>query len=331
MTDGPEDPETLRAEAAAWFVRVQSDAAKEDDWLALESWLAGSPARRAAMDAVEGLWSELDENAPALSPRLKDAAQSVVIEFGARRRAARRVNPWWPWAAAASLIVALSGAWFLRPVDVPPQAFATAKGESRAIVLADGSRVLLNSASRIVVQVDRRRRSVTLDGGEAIFDVAKDQAHPFTILVGDQRVTVVGTQFDILRYDGDIAVTVSRGVVEVQPAPGGVVAPRTRLVAGEQLRRREGALTSAVVKVPVGEVFSWRNGYVVYRSQTLAEVTSDLNRYFPIPVRVEGPAARLTFSGALMIDNEDAMLDRLQSFLPIKVLRSPDQITLSSR
>jgi len=332
MTDGPEDAEALKAAAADWFVRVHSDAAGESDWLALESWLAASPSHRVAMDAVEALWSDLDEYEAALAVGPKGATKGLVIDLSARRRADRPARSWWPWAVAASIVLALSGAWLLRLASLPPpQAFATAKGETRAIVLADGSRVLLNSASRIVARVDHRRRGVTLDGGEAIFDIAKDREHPFTILVGDQRVTVVGTQFDILRYDGAIAVTVSRGVVEVQPARAGIIAPTTRLIAGEQLRRREGAPTSAVAKVPIDEVFAWRNGYVVYRGRTLAEVASDLNRYFAVPVEVEGPAARLSFSGALVIDNEDAVIDRLRGFLPIKVVRSADRITISSK
>jgi transmembrane sensor len=330
--EAAEDPEVLRAEAASWFVRVQSDAASEQDWLGLEAWLSGSAARRAAYDAVERLWSELDE-VPSLEAAAQPARAAEVIDFASRRRErqkpARRLWPGWALAVSAAILVL--GVWVLRPMEPPAQSFSTALGETRQIALADGSRIRLNSASRLMARVDRRVRRVTLQDGEAIFDVAKDSAHPFIVTVGDRQVTVVGTEFDILRHGGQIAVTVSRGVVEVQPATGGPGAAPVRLTPGEQLKSREGAPDGAVIRIPVDEVFSWRDGYLVYRTRTLAEVADDLNRYFPTPIRVEGPAARLTFSGALMIDDEDAVIGRLQSFLPIKAVRTRDKVTLSSR
>ncbi len=351
MWQGPEGPEAdlamsadehpdvsdaLRAEAADWFVRVQSDAAGETDWLALEAWLAAAPAHRAAFDEVERLWSELDDHADALKRDPSPPPASNVTPFAPAQSRARQPRRWpTPWAIAASFaavvaIGALGALWVLgaRP---KPEVFATAKGETRMIQLADGSRVELNSASRIVARVDRRHRNVELDEGEAVFDVQKDHAHPFRVAVGDQRVTVVGTEFDVLRWNGRITVTVSRGIVEIRPERQTGPAQQVRLVAGEQLRHREGAVGSTVVKAPARDALAWRNGYAVYRGQTLAAIAEDLNRYFDIPIDVDGPAARLTFTGALVIDNEDAVIARLESFLPVEAVRSPGRITLRSR
>ncbi len=333
MTDAnkPEEQEVLRAEAAAWFVRVQSDAATEHDWLALEAWLTASPARREAFDRVERLWSELDDAKVEVAATATPSSPAVVIDLASRRRPARPAVPAWRgWAVAASLAALLFVGWLVKSSGPAAVVFATEKGETRTILLADGSRLQLNSGSRAVVRVDRAYRKVSLDSGEAIFDVAKDTAHPFVVSVGDRRVTVVGTEFDILRGPGRVAVTVSRGVVEVRPVKAGG-GGAGKLHAGDQLVQLDGAVSSTVARAPVEDVFAWRNGYVVYRRQTLADVAVDLNRFFRTPISVDGPAAQLTFSGALMIDDEDAVVRRLQNFLPITADRTPGRITLRLR
>lgn len=325
--EGPEDLEGLQAEAAAWLVRVQSDAATGEDWLALERWLAGAPGRLAAFEALERLSAELDGHAPELADRLDHPA--TVHRLQPRRAAARRPRRSAAWAIAASLVIAAVALWRLYPPPPPTQVFSTALGERRAVVLADGSRIELNSASRLVARVGPRSRRVTLAGGEAVFDVARDPRHPFVISVGDERVRVVGTEFDILRHRGQVTVTVARGVVEVRRAGSGAAA--TRLVAGQQLSHREGEPGAVVAPAAVQDVFAWRKGQLVYRDRRLDEIAADLGRYYAVPIRAEGPAAALTFTGVLELRGQDAVLAQLQSFLPIEVVRGQGRIILRSR
>jgi transmembrane sensor len=331
MTATSEDPQALRAAAADWLVRVQSDTATETDWLALETWLAGSPERRAAYEAVELLSSEIDDHADQLrasGPSAPPAA--VVVPLPRPYKSRRSPAPAPVWAAAAAILVAVLIAWGVYERGPTSQVFATARGETRLVRLADGSSVELNSESAMTARVRWDRREITLDHGEAIFDVAKDPSHPFKVAVGDQRVTVVGTQFDILRHDGRITVTVSRGVVTVGPqAAKGSTA--VRLTPGEQLQHREGAPTSTLVRLDAGDVLAWRRGYLVYRGSSLAQVAADLNRYFEVPIQVEGGASGLSFSGVLKLDSEDAVVRRLAAFLPIEVVREPGRIRLRSR
>jgi transmembrane sensor len=324
-----EDPETLRSQATDWFVRVQSDVADEQDWLALEAWLSGSPARRAAFEQVELLWSELDAH-PDLSRQADEAAAPVVVPFVRPAQRQQRAIAWPVWGAAAGLVVAALFGWRLWSEGPPAQLFTTAKGETRTILLADGSHVDLSSGSSLTARVDRRRREVVLEQGEALFDVAKDPAHPFKVTVGDQQVTVVGTQFDILRYGGDVTVTVSRGAVRVRSVNPGAGETAATLAPGDQLRHREGTSASVVAKVPVQDVLAWRQGYLVYRDGTLAQVAADLSRFFPTPIQADGPAARLRFSGVLRLDDEESVLRRLTSFVPIEAVRDRGRIHLRS-
>jgi len=332
QTDSGEDMETMRAEAAAWVVRLRADDAGEDDWLALESWLAGSPERQAAFDHAEQVWAAFDE------PGLADAAAGqwdrdpVVVGLAARRRPSP-VRAWAPIGAIAAGIAAVVvvGALLLRPAPTPAQLIATGVGETRLVRLADGSDIRLGSNTRLTTQVGVGVRQVALEGGEAEFEVAKDRAHPFVISVGDQRVTVVGTHFDILRDQGRVTVTVAGGVVEVRGASPSAGAAVFRLTPGDQLSHDEGAATSVVSRVAVDDVFAWTKGYLVFRDEALSAVADDLNRHFPVPIRVQGTARRLRFSGVLMLDREDAVVDRLQHFLPVTVVHAQNVVVLQPR
>ena len=322
-------PETLSDEAAAWVVRVQSDGATEVDWLALEGWLAQSLLHRAAFDEAEALWWEYGDRAPDLRASTQSLPSDNVISLNAQREANWTLaRSWQPaMAIAASIAVAWLGIWLIQPFAPAPRVYVTQIGQRQEITLADGSRVLLNSGSKLVARVDPRHRNVTLEKGEAVFDVAKDHAHPFVAAVGDQNVTVVGTELDILRFGGRDVITVNRGIVSVAPShvsEGQAV----RLTHGDQLNHVEGEATSDVFRVASEDVLSWRDGYVVYTNRTLPEIAKDLNRYFTVPIRIEESAAGLTFSGALRIDNENDVIRTLEGFLPVKVVRTEKEIVI---
>ena len=323
-------------QAIARFVRTRAEDSGEADWIELAAWLEASPSHIAAFERIERLWAELDDRAFELAQWTAGKAPAVVVALDSRRprdpRVSRPSRRWLARAsAAAGVVLAVGGAWWVQDQGPEPRVFATGKGETRSILLADGSRIQLNSGSRIEVRVSRTRRRVSLASGEAAFDIAKDPAHPFVVAVGDRRVKVVGTEFNILRHAGAIQVTVRRGVVEVAPPASRSGRGHVRLTPGQQLAHREGSDDARVQTVAADEAFAWRQGYVVYRGRALPEVAVDLNRYFARPIRVEGSARRLTFSGALQLDDEEAVIRRLEAFLPVRADRSPAQITLRSR
>ncbi|HEY3696454.1 FecR family protein [Phenylobacterium sp.] len=318
----PSSTAAIRDQAVAWFVRLQGGDVAEDDWIAFRAWLEAGPANRVAYDEVEGLWVDLD-----------DAADSTVVPFQPRSVAPpplhRRTFLRWGAPIAACLAVGI-GVRQLRPQapDPPPaDVYETAPGEIRAIPLADGSRIDLDAASRVEVRLAPGTRAVALVRGEAAFDVAHDPARPFLVAVGDRTVRVVGTEFNVLRQSGQVRVTVRRGVVAVA-GDGGA---EHRLTPGQQFEHREGSSQSAVTQVSADDAFAWKRGALVYRDRPLAEVAADLSRHSRLPVRVEPAAQRLRFTGTLSVDTLDAMLARLETFMPISVERSATEIRLRAR
>ena len=329
--------EAASEDAIAWLLRLQAADAVEADWLALQAWLDAAPENRAAYDRAERVSHELTASAAGLLQGLNDPARSPLAQprrpvAPRRESAGRRPFRAAPWravgglaAAAAALVLFVA----VRPEPpAPAQVYQTVKGENRMLALADGSRVHLNSGSRIAVRLDRKGRHVELTDGEAAFDVAHDPDRPFLIAAGERDIRVIGTEFDVLRHQGRLRVTVRRGVVSVQSPEGAVRAEPIMLRAGDELEHRPGSRLWTVRRVDPDAAFAWRNGDLVYRDQRLDEVVDDLNRYLPTPVRVEGEAAALRFSGVLRIDGEDEMVRRLQAFLPIAADHGPNGVTL---
>lgn len=303
-----------RQAATDWFARLNDDAAPDSDWVAFRDWLEAEPANRLAYDAVEALWVDLDE-----------FAADPVIKLAERRRV--RMPAWSVWAVGAAASAAVA-AVVLGPRFISPEAqvYATQTGETRVVTLPDGSKIALNSASRLHVRFHGAHRDVVLDEGEAAFDIVHDPARPFSLAAGDQQIRVLGTAFDVLRHNAALTVTVQRGLVSVAPGTGDQ-STKVLLPAGKQLIRHPGAPV-AVSDVDSSESIAWRTGRLIYRDRPLSEVAEDLSRYLRIPLTVDPSIAALKVTAVLKIDDEEAMVDRLQSFLPIKAETTAKEVRL---
>jgi transmembrane sensor len=322
-----------RQAAADWVVRLAASRLPEAEWLAFEAWLHAAPEHRRAYDETLCLWLEMDAAATEFRARGDERRR-----LRSRRRfegAASSPLTWWTAGAVAALaLIAVSSAIYLRPAErsPPPQAvYATAKGQRLTVRLADGTRVHLAGATRIMARFDADSRNVVMTSGEAAFNVAHDAKRPFTVAVGDRRVRDIGTEFDIRRGTADIAVTVRQGQVQVAPAAE-LAGSGVSIGPGCRLRHRDGLRGSIVESVSPDVVFAWTTGRLIYRDQPLRAVVEDLNRYLPRPVRLDGDkTADLRFTGVLTVDAEAPTLARLTALLPVSASTADGAIVIRSR
>lgn len=322
--------------AIDWLVRLQGDAVTESDWLDFDSWLTASPSHAEAYDAALAFDQRLDLDARLAEPASALGAAPLSAPLGGKvvpLRPARRMMMWSAGAAIAAAFVA--GAVLLPSsglLGARETTYSTGVGERKTIALEDGSKIELNAASRITVRFERHERHVQLGDAQAFFDVAKDPKRPFLIDAGDTQVRVVGTQFDVRRRDGRVAVNVQRGLVEVRPdLPSNIAS--FQLHPGQGLSHQEGRNDDArVASVAADEVAGWRQGRLIYRDEPLSEIVADLNRLFPRPVKLaDNEAATMRLSGVLIVDEQDAMVDRLSHLLPVRATTTNDGIVIRAR
>lgn len=325
--DMPMDPRL--EQAADWHARLQGDA-DQAVWLEFAAWLEADPSHRTAYDQVEQLWHQLDqvEQGPVTAP-----APEKVVDFASHRRTAQSPanlsRRWFMGGGMAAAAAVLAVALVSRRDDTPlPEMFETPPGQRRTVRLADGSSVTLNSGTRLTVAFSDQQRSVVLEKGEALFDVAKDPTRPFTVAAGERLVTVVGTAFNVRHLDQSVTVTVARGLVDVGDHDGG---GKVRLTPGQQVSAKAGQPLGPVVTVDPASVMAWRDGRLVFDQAPLSQVLAELSRHYPLPMRAEGSVAQLRFSGVLRLEGDQgAVLGTLQSLMPVAVKRQDDSFVLVS-
>ncbi|RZJ91419.1 MAG: DUF4880 domain-containing protein [Brevundimonas sp.] len=314
--------EEIAAQAAAWVVRLRADDVGLEDWDAATAWLNADPAHRRAFDEAEGLWSAADA--------LASARPTAVIDLASHRE--RRASLGRRWLVAApAMAAAVAAAVFLVPLfrPVPTVIYQTAPGEPRTVALEDGSRLRINGGSRLSVKMERGQRLVHMDQAEAVFDVAHDADRPFLIDVGESQVRVVGTAFNIRRSAQDTEVSVLRGVVEVSDLDR--PSRKVRLTVGQAVRRADVDDRMTVAPADVRTAAAWTDGRRAYVDRPLSEIAADLSRAFATPVTTTPDAANVRFTGVLVLDDEGAVIDRLERLLPITATRGPQGVRLERR
>jgi transmembrane sensor len=312
--------------AIDWLVRLQRPTVSPADWLAFDAWLSASEHHAQAYDAALALDLQLAGYEPEITQAAPLPSRPMNMSVGKKT---------WRWpvmgAALASLLIGAGLIWQSQ-VQVPPEAaYTTAIGAHKTVMLSDGSRIDLNTASRLTVDFDRSRRQVRMKDAEAYFDVAKDARRPFIIEAGHSQIRVVGTAFDVKNRDGLLVVCVERGIVDVQPSPS-PEAKHYRLRPGQALSYDPSTGLITVSLAENGEAASWRTGRLIYRDQPLSVVVADLNRQFDRPIRLgDAQTGKVRLSGVLIVDTQTAMVQRLSALLPLTISNKGDGIVLKAR
>lgn len=153
------------------------------------------------------------------------------------------------------------------------------KGEYQ-LILADGSKVYLNSESRLrfPTRFEGKERRVYLEG-EGYFEVAKDTTKPFIVEAKEVDVRVLGTSFNVSAYVSEQAVrtTLVSGKVRVGDrltGKGEVILP------GQQAEWKDGAFKTKEVDTSI--YTAWIDGKFYFEGATLEEITVQLERWYDI-------------------------------------------------
>lgn len=312
----PHGSETVREQAAAWFVRMQDaprDAALQKQ---LRAWLAADPSHRAEYDALATLWS-----AAELIPRQR--LEALCEPAPVRKLPPRRLMP---RALAASVAVLALGlglgwtGWHYQQLN-HQGSLQTAFGERRQVDLPDGSHLELNGDTQLQVDFSPARRHIRLNAGEAMFIVAHDSNRPFVVDTAQGSVTVTGTRFDVRLDPAATRVAVEQGSVRVQ----GNATSLAQLGPGQGSSIDAHGQVAAPYAVDAAALTAWRQGKLVFDNAPLAEVVAEVSRYRAQPLRVApGKVAQMRLSSTFSTADTDALLRALPSILPVAIKTHDD-------
>lgn len=280
--------ERVDAEAAAWIARLQADDRTSLTEAALQEWLRADPAHADAFERATELWAMLPGAAMCGDARAP-ARHAVRSRSLAGQRGVHAL------AAAALLLVTAGAGWWLLEDTAD---YGTRRGEQKVATLEDGSRIALNTDSEVEVRYARDERRVTLDRGEAMFEVAPNHARPFIVTAGDKQVRALGTSFIVRRTARGVVVTLLEGKVSVTDTHAAAPSFRPTILApGERLTANADA-PSTIDQPAIDAVTAWRRGQAVFADTPLSSAVAELNRYGGPRIAVEDPRlASLRISG----------------------------------
>lgn len=190
----------------------------------------------------------------------------------------------------------------------------TPRGGEFRLMLSDGTKVWLNSASSLSYPANfagKKDRRVKLSG-EGYFEVAKDAEHPFLVEAGNQLVSVLGTHFNINAYEKEsqIRTTLLEGAVRVKPLIGGD--------AGKVLTPGQQAVFSAqsiqIGSADIEGTMAWKNGYFRFEDENIESIMKKLARWYDVDVSYEGRMPSEGFNGKISkFNNISQVLNALES------------------
>ncbi len=165
---------------------------------------------------------------------------------------------------------------------------AVPRGGQYQLVLSDGTHVWLNAASSINYPVQFRdsERKVKITG-EAYFEVTKNEAMPFKVLVGEAEIEVLSTKFNVNAYEDEptINTTLAEGIVKINQG-----------ISSVQLNPAQSALINSVGEIKITEanldqILAWKNGEFKFQDAEIETIMRQLARWYDVEIEYENKSS----------------------------------------
>lgn len=209
-------------------------------------------------------------------------------------------------------------------------------GKRSEILLSDGSKVWLNSGSKLVFPASFKgsRREVFLEG-EGIFEVAHNKKKPFIVKSDNHEVEVLGTVFNVSNYpdEGAIKTVLKSGSVQLNYKNDAFfnsrksvkITPGTMAVFSKNEKHMK---TDTVV---IEKYFSWRDGVFIFENDSFQVIVKKIARYYNLEITIENKKlAKELFSGQLDVNGSiEEVLKTIQLIADFEYEINDNHITIN--
>lgn len=251
---------------------------------------------------------------------------------------------WRIYAAAAVLLLLMAGGIYLYLQPDERRVFAARDGERKSVRLPDGSQVIINSGSTLILSenFDDISREVTLEG-EVYFDITSNEKKPFIIYTKASEVKVLGTAFNVRAYPSEETEVASlvRGAIQVRIKMGSgfserfLLKPMQKMIIhkGEQSLEKEKTATtekkkqllapridSMIINKIIDDVAetAWTKNKLVFDNETLEEAALRMQKWYGIEIRFENPALKsIRYTGSYEGETLEKVLEAIQYSIPM--------------
>ncbi|XHS79317.1 FecR domain-containing protein [Burkholderiaceae bacterium UC74_6] len=326
-------PSEILAEAAVWVARLHGPSRSPRVEKEFQTWARRSPVHRRAFERCTDVWQ--DAAGVTLS------TYATATDLRPRRRGGYVVS-----TVGLAAVLTIAAVLILRPW-LSASAFETGVGEQRTVVLADGSRMSLNTATRVRVDFSRAQRNIQVLDGEALFEVAKDAQRPFVVRAADSEVVATGTEFVVRTapetqgHGTALMVTLVEGHVFVRNTQQSGMSPPAEPMAmapGDRLQVEQPVSNAArtafhpvrLDRSGLEAALAWKRGEVVFDDVSLADAAAEMNRYSTVPIIVASSAARTggRISGVFRTGDNLGFARAVARLHGLRMVEAPDRIDI---
>ena len=342
MTDLPadHDPHEGSRDAHEWAMLIMADADAVPDprnldrlgphQRAFDVWIAENPSRKLAYLRVVDTVQQASQAAAQTHSRGPLLHHTRKVESRPPRLLL---------AASVALCLLAATGLLWRSTDGRPSLIGqseartpleTRVGEVRTERLEDGSSIVLDTDTLVLVGYTAERRTIELKRGRARFTVASQTARPFMVHGRGINVTAGVGQFDMTIREGarvhaiagEINVTLSRAVTRQQPKA-------VTLHPGQLLTAKAGQIPDFSVNSARLSEQQWVNGVKSYDYVPVSDVIAEANSYSETKIVLAQPTlgAREIFAD-IEIRNIERVAQALSGFLNLKIERTQKNILL---
>ena len=315
-------------EAGEWFVRLLDADCPTDERAAFERWYTASPLHAQAYREIEQLWEQSRE---AVSDPALVAAAKQALARDTQVSAPRR----WLFPALATGFAALAALvlvprWLAFQADPVGVAYTTVAGQQQTVKLPDGSSILIDTDSEVVVRYSERTRRVDLLRGQAQFSVQGNHAWPFVVHAADGTVTAVGTQFQVRLDDHATDVALLKGKLAIATqSPDGDTRDAS-LVGGQGLAYDDSGHITPVHPLDMQQAQGWTQGKLFIHDWRLPDLLAEMNRYSNTKLHIGDASLQdVRISGVFRTNDQQTLMLMLQQGWSIHARRiSATQVEL---
>lgn len=202
-------------------------------------------------------------------------------------------------------------------------------GRRSTLTFADGTKVWINSGSKLIYPIDfaTDRREIFVEG-EIFIDVARDESRPFIVKTDRMDVKVLGTEFNVSAYkdETEMNVVLVKGKVEVKLEN----AKRSEILKPDEgfyynTQTNKGSIRS----VDVNDYIAWKEGYYQFTRVALRTILKKISHYYGKEIESDPKADELICSGKLDLrDSIGEVLINLEKASPIEVCHENERIII---
>lgn len=248
----------------------------------LLSWLADSHDNEKLFDKMTKIWASSEQIEVFEQIDLKQDWKNIQI----KRKVHNRLIKYWFQYAAVLLVGLGLGFFYLHETTPGFGKLAQIKTEfdKNIIQLSDGSRIQLNTDSRLIYpnKFNSNRRLVKLEG-EAFFNVNPDASKVFIIESGEAIIKVLGTSFNVRNISkNQTIVSVNSGRVSLI---FGGSDQEIVLTKGQVGQLKNNKLTE--VKKTSLNYDSWRTGILKFKETPFVEVLEEIGKLYQVSIKNE--------------------------------------------